>query len=117
MPDFNKLPLLASLAGGLRKLRNHVNEDCLKKVANSIYTSKIRYGLQVYAKMKWMEADTKIGVMKELQKTQNKLLRFLNKTRIKDKIKMLIVKFLSDFESDKFKSKTQPWWLGCRGVD
>ena len=31
----------------LRRLRNHVNEECLKRVANSIYTSKIRYGLQL----------------------------------------------------------------------
>ena len=30
--------------------------------------------------------DQKEGVMKEVQKTQNKLLRFLNKSRIADKI-------------------------------
>ena len=36
----------------LRRLRNHVNEKCLQKVANSIYTSKFRYGLQLCAKLK-----------------------------------------------------------------
>ena len=32
------------------------------------------------------ELDKKDGLMKELQKTQNKMLRFLNKTRVADKI-------------------------------
>ena len=75
----------------LRRLRNHVNEECLKKVANSIYTSKIRYGLQLCGKVRSQPEDTTVKVMKELQKTQNKMLRFLNKTKISDKIKTELI--------------------------
>ena len=70
----------------LRRMRNHVNETCLQKVANSIYTSKFRYGLQLCAKVRCQEEDSTNKYMKELQKNQNKLLRFLNRKKISDKI-------------------------------
>ena len=44
------------------------------------------YGLQLIGKIRWSDQETKYGPLKELQKTQNKLLRFLNKSRISDKI-------------------------------
>ena len=53
-----------------------MSEACIKKVADSIYTSKIRYGLQLCAKVRMYEDEKKDGLMKELQKTQNKILRF-----------------------------------------
>jgi hypothetical protein len=71
----------------LRRLRNHLSEDSIKKVADSIYTSKIRYGLQLCSKVRWSDSETRDGVMEQLQKTQNKLFRFLNKTKISDKIR------------------------------
>ena len=80
------IPSLNKRLFQLRRLRNHLNDDCLLKVANSIYTSKLRYGLQLCAKVRWLDSDTTDGMMKDLQKTQNKLLRFLNKSKIKDKI-------------------------------
>ena len=32
----------------IRRLKNHLNKEQLKKVADSIWTSKLRYGLQLY---------------------------------------------------------------------
>ena len=63
-----------------------INDTCLKKVADSIYTSKIRYGIQLCGKIRWSEQDPKERIMKDLQKTQNKLLRFLNNSKLDDKI-------------------------------
>ena len=40
------------------------------------------YGLQLLGKIRWTDQD----LLQELQKTQNKMLRFLNKTKISDKI-------------------------------
>ena len=58
----------------------------MKKVAESIYMSKAVYGLQLIGKIRWSNLDTKHGPLMQLQKTQNKLLRFLNNTKISDKI-------------------------------
>ena len=60
-------------------------------MANSIYTSKIRYGLQLCGKVRSQPEDTTVKLMKELQKTQIKMLRFLNKTKISDKIKTELI--------------------------
>ena len=60
-------------------------------MANSIYTSEIRYGLQLCGKVRSQQADTTGKIIKELQKTQNKMLRFLDKTKISDKIKTGVI--------------------------
>ena len=70
----------------LRRIKNHLNDVCLKRVADSIFTSKIRYGLQLVSKVKTQNEDSTSKLMKDLQKTQNKMLRFLNKSRVSDKI-------------------------------
>ena len=72
-----------------------MSETCIKKVADSIYTSKIRYGLQLCAAVRMSEEEKKDGLMKVMQTTQNKMLRFLNKTRVSDKIntKSILNKF------------------------
>ena len=97
----------------LRRLRNHLNDECLLKVANSIYTSKLRYGLQLCAKVRWEDSDTTDGVMKDLQKTQNKLLRFLNKSKIKDEINTKVilkkVKMLSVNQMNAQIKLTETW--------
>ena len=80
------IPMLNKRLFLIRRLRNKINTDCLRKVAESIYTSKIRYGLQLCSKIRWSEQDPKEGIMKDLQKTQNKLLRFLNKSKLEDKM-------------------------------
>ena len=70
----------------IKRLRNHLNDKNIQKVAESIYMSKLMYGLQLMGKIRWKNSDPTQNHFKELQKTQNKLLRFLNKSQIADKI-------------------------------
>ena len=70
----------------IRRLNNSLKYDGLKKVADGLFTSKLRYGLQLMGQVRWMDEDFQSTLMDSLQKAQNKLLRFLNKTFIKDKI-------------------------------
>ena len=64
-------------------------------IVHSLWISKLRYGLQLCSKVRMCEEDTKPAYMKELQLTQNRLLRALNKTQVKDKvsIKEMLDKF------------------------
>ena len=55
-------------------------------MAESIFTSKIRYGLQLLGRIRWTDADPKCEDLMAIQKTQNKLTRFLNNSIITDKI-------------------------------
>ena len=48
--------------------------------------SRVMYGLQLLGKIRWSEQNTRYGPLIQLQKAQNKLLRFLNKTKISDNI-------------------------------
>ena len=70
----------------LRRLRNFISKAALKKVANSIFMSKVRYGLQLLGKVRWSEQDPKQGDLQAIQKAQNKVLRLLNGSRLLDKI-------------------------------
>ena len=80
------IPSLNKRLYTLKRLRNHLSDVCIKKVADSIFTSKLRYGLQLCSKVGWSSEEKMEGLMKDLQKTQNKLIRFLNKSTIKDKV-------------------------------
>ena len=51
----------------------------------SICMSKIRYGVQLYGKIRWAANDEKSGLLEEIQKVQNKLARWLNGVNLKDK--------------------------------
>ena len=76
----------------IRRLANSVNKSALKKVADSIFTSKIRYGLQLLGKVRWLETDIYTQDLKNIQLTQNKLARLLNGKKLIDKVntKMLL---------------------------
>ena len=64
-------------------------------IVHSLWVSKLRYGLQLCTKVRTSESEISGGNMKALQITQNKLLRVLNGTRIKDKISIrsMLTKF------------------------
>ena len=66
-------------------MKNHINNEQLKKVANSIWMSKARYGLQLYGVVRRQESDKKASDFAALQVAQNNLLRTLENVRIKDK--------------------------------
>ena len=55
----------------------------------------LRYGLALYGKIRWIDEDIKNQEFKDIQKNQNKLLRYLNHTKISDKIrtKSILEKF------------------------
>ena len=68
----------------LKRLKNNINAERLKRVADSIWTSKLRYGLQLYAKVRTQETDPTNLLMSKLQVNQNKMLRVLENVLPKD---------------------------------
>ena len=79
----------------LRRMKNHLLPIGLRKVAESLYNSKIRYGLQMCVKIRWLDSDPTPKLLKDLQLSQNKMLRLLNGSRISDQISTssLLTKF------------------------
>ena len=63
-----------------------MNKERLRKVADSIWTSKARYGLQLYGEVRTNEDSRLTNCLDKLQKAQNKMLRTLENVRISDKI-------------------------------
>ena len=63
-----------------------VNGLSLRRIADSIFNSKVKYGLQLCGKVRTSELHQKQGYLMEIQKIQNKLFRLLNNSTIKDKI-------------------------------
>ena len=64
-------------------------------MVDGIFTSKIRYGLQLLGKVRLNAQDPVCADLREIQLIQNKLLRTLNGTKIKDKVSTvsLLTKF------------------------
>ena len=70
----------------LRRLNNFVSKQALSKIADSKFTSKVRYGLQLLGKIRWSVQDPQQGDLQDIQVMQNKMLRLLNGTKMADKI-------------------------------
>ena len=70
---------------GIRRLKNSLKYEGLKKVADSLFISKLRYGLPLMGQIRWTDQESQSGLPETIQKSQNKLLRFLNNSKIKDK--------------------------------
>ena len=64
-------------------------------VVHSLWVSKLRYGLQLCTTTKLNSEDTTSTNMKDLQLTQNRLLRMINNSKISDKVstKSMLEKF------------------------
>ena len=56
------------------------------KVADSLYTSKIRYGIQLMGKVRTETEDPKNHLLKKIQVTQNKFASFMAGKSLLDKI-------------------------------
>ena len=70
----------------IRRLNNQLNKNAMKKVSDSIFNSKIRYGLQLMGKVRISQDDG--GMQKDLraiQLMQNKMVRTLNNVRLTDR--------------------------------
>jgi hypothetical protein len=70
----------------IRRVSRQIPRNKLINVVHSLWMSKLRYGLQLCLRVRLNEEDTKTSVQISLQKTQNRMLRALNGTRIKDKV-------------------------------
>ena len=70
----------------IRRLKNSLKSEGLRKISDGLFTSKLRYGLQPLSQIRWRDDDVQTNGMEQLQKSQNKLLRLLNYSKISDKI-------------------------------
>ena len=70
----------------LRRIGRAVDKNRLKKVADSLYTSKLRYGVQLFGKVRTKDSDKTDGLLESLQVTQNKFARFMHGSTLADKI-------------------------------
>ena len=77
----------------IRRLSNHLDKPQLKKVADSIWTSKLRYGLQLYGPVRKNNSDPQMADFEKLQIAQNNMLRTLEKVKVSDKVS---IKYLLD---------------------
>ena len=87
---YGKSGLVSSLNSRMfiiKRLGNHIKCEALLKVIDRLFTSKIRYGLQLLERVRLSESDQVNQDLQAIQKIQNKLLRHLSHTRQKDKIR------------------------------
>ena len=77
------VPALNSRLYIIRRLKSHVSQSSVLKLVDGLFTSKIRYGLQLYGRVRISEQDPENTELKSIQLVQNKLLRTLNGTRVK----------------------------------
>ena len=79
----------------VRRLMSHLSLKSVEKVVDGLFTSKIRYGLQLLGKVRLTNADPLCATFKALQLVQNRMLRVLNRSQVKDKvpIESMLAKF------------------------
>ena len=70
----------------LRRLACSISRDRLKRIADSLYTSKVRYGLQLLGKVRLSNSDPSDTLLDALQIAQNKFARFLHGSTLLDRI-------------------------------
>ena len=70
----------------IRRIAQHLPREKLLTVVHSLWISKLRYGLQLCSKVRLNELEPKTELMKSLQIAQNRMLRLINNTRIKDRV-------------------------------
>ena len=70
----------------LRRLARSISNDRMKRISDSLYTSKIRYGVQLYGKVRIHDQDPLDTLLESLQVTQNKFARFLHGSSLMDRI-------------------------------
>ena len=70
----------------INRLKNQVNTVQLKKITDSIWSSKMRYGLQLYGEVRTQEEAKMNMELGKLQKAQNNLLRSLENVKVSDKV-------------------------------
>ena len=74
--------------GLLRRIRHKVPREKLRIIAESIFMSKIRYGIAVYMKPRIQDEDSQSRDLHKLQVLQNDMVRMLSMKRRSDKVNM-----------------------------
>ena len=69
----------------LKRLKNHLPSPKIRNVAESLWTSKLRYGLQTWANVRLTEDQPSHYLAIEAQKAQNNLLRTLCNKKLSDR--------------------------------
>ena len=67
---YGKGGTLSSLSSRMfivKRIQNQVGKKSIKKIVDSLYMSKIRYGLPLFGKIKWKENDTQEKWLTDLQ--------------------------------------------------
>ena len=70
----------------IRRVKRHVPSNKLPRLAHALWTSKLRYGLQLCSNVRLKETDSHNAYMQAAQISQNKMLRLLNNTTLSDRI-------------------------------
>ena len=70
----------------IRRLMSHLSVQSIRKVVDGLFTSKIRYGPQLYGKVHLEAGDPKCEGFKSIQIAQNNMLRLLNRSKISDHV-------------------------------
>ena len=86
---FGKGGVLSALNSRLyiiRRLKSHLSMKSIIKVVDGLFTSKIRYGLQLYGKVRLGQEDPKCEIFKKIQEVQNNMLRLLNGTKLSERV-------------------------------
>ena len=73
------------------RLKNKLDGKSLRRIADSLFNSKLRYGIHLCGKIRTQDSDARHGLLDDLQKTQTKLFRLLNNTQICDKINTVTI--------------------------
>ena len=84
---YGKGGLISSLNSQLyiiRRLQSHLSKKAVLKVVDGLFTSKIRYGLQLYGRVRTSTTDPECAEFRAIQIIQNNLMRSL--TGKKDRV-------------------------------
>ena len=79
----------------IRRISRIIPRSKLINIVHSLWLSKLRYGLQLCLKVRLTEEDKTSSASKALQITQNRMMRTIDRTKIKDRVsvKYMLEKF------------------------
>ena len=70
----------------LKQIKQALSINELKTIAEALFNSKLRYGIAVFGQVRLRESDPCPGQMKDLQLSQNSMMRLICGKRITDKV-------------------------------
>ena len=70
----------------IKRLMNHLNNKAMSKIVDGLFTCKIRYGLQLYGKVRLNAQDPINAELKDIQIAQNRLMRVLTGKKLSSQV-------------------------------